>query len=228
MENNTPDTTISFQHLVLDALRGVLHKAKAVTSQARKWEVPDWPESVPRNLGTVKDPVVPASRNITQKEIRVVLKSKLGNLLKMSEGQLLKFKTGLQAKRDEIFEIDPHMRTYFMYRFDVLERDLTDREQVAMKDIALSISEQPLRKKAWTELQDLIGDLNWVGILEDLCGDLEGRIRVCKRPECHTPYFIARDLRQLYCGTDCQNWAVAETKRKWWREHGEAWRKQRK
>jgi hypothetical protein len=40
--------------------------------------------------------------------------------------------------------------------------------------------------------------------------------------------FIARRAAQKYCSTDCSEGIQQELKRKWWAEHGEKWRRERK
>jgi hypothetical protein len=51
------------------------------------------------------------------------------------------------------------------------------------------------------------------------------RARVCEK--CGAK-FIARRAAQKYCSTDCSESMQRELKQKWWAEHGEAWRRQRK
>jgi hypothetical protein len=51
------------------------------------------------------------------------------------------------------------------------------------------------------------------------------RARVCEK--CLTK-FIARRAAQKYCSTDCSENMQRELKQKWWAEHGQTWRKQRK
>jgi hypothetical protein len=51
------------------------------------------------------------------------------------------------------------------------------------------------------------------------------RARVCER--CSAK-FIARRVAQKYCTTDCSDAVQRELKRRWWDEHGETWRQQRK
>ncbi|MBV9762109.1 MAG: hypothetical protein JO340_16210 [Acidobacteriaceae bacterium] len=50
------------------------------------------------------------------------------------------------------------------------------------------------------------------------------RLRMCWRPDCPTPYFIADDLKAHYCSEDCSRWSRAEHKRNWWKERGSEWR----
>lgn len=54
-----------------------------------------------------------------------------------------------------------------------------------------------------------------------------GRARICRRPDCATPYFIAKHQRQNFCSDLCAQWGQRQWKKNWWAEHGEAWRKQR-
>jgi len=73
-------------------------------------------------------------------------------------------------------------------------------------------------------------------VVEDLGRFLEfevfvfpgARRRVCKRPDCPNPYFIARHLRQRLCSEPCNNWAQRNYKLEWWRDKGVEWRKTRK
>jgi hypothetical protein len=51
------------------------------------------------------------------------------------------------------------------------------------------------------------------------------KARVCEK--CNAK-FIARRVAQRYCSTDCGQKMQRELKQKWWAEHGETWRKQRK
>jgi hypothetical protein len=50
------------------------------------------------------------------------------------------------------------------------------------------------------------------------------RARVCAY--CSS-YFIAKKPHQRYCSTDCSDAVQTKLKRKWWRQHGNAWRKRR-
>lgn len=54
------------------------------------------------------------------------------------------------------------------------------------------------------------------------------RAKFCARAECPSPYFIAARVTQRYCGTDCAEAMQEEWKKKWWKERGNDWRKQRK
>jgi hypothetical protein len=54
------------------------------------------------------------------------------------------------------------------------------------------------------------------------------RFRICTRPGCETPYFIARHLKQQYCSAECAEWAQAEWKKQWWGKRGKARLEQRK
>jgi hypothetical protein len=54
------------------------------------------------------------------------------------------------------------------------------------------------------------------------------RLRICKRADCPNPYFIAGHLKQRFCSDKCAEWGQREWKKKWWAEHGTAWRHQRK
>jgi hypothetical protein len=52
-----------------------------------------------------------------------------------------------------------------------------------------------------------------------------GRTRICPNAECPTAYFLATRHTQRYCSPSCAQNGERETKRRWWAEHGEAWRK---
>lgn len=54
------------------------------------------------------------------------------------------------------------------------------------------------------------------------------RARHCFYADCPTPYFFAKRHTQRYCSEKCAQSAEKETKRRWWSEHGTAWRKGRK
>jgi hypothetical protein len=51
------------------------------------------------------------------------------------------------------------------------------------------------------------------------------RARVCDKCNAN---FIARRAAQKYCSTDCSEAMQRDLKRKWWSQHGEAWRRKRK
>jgi hypothetical protein len=53
------------------------------------------------------------------------------------------------------------------------------------------------------------------------------RARYCASPDCPAPYFLAKRRSQKYCSDACSKPAQSEFKRRWWAEHGEAWRKVR-
>lgn len=50
----------------------------------------------------------------------------------------------------------------------------------------------------------------------------------CANPDCPAPYFFAKRRSQRYCSDACAEPARREFKRKWWTEHGEEWRAERK
>lgn len=51
------------------------------------------------------------------------------------------------------------------------------------------------------------------------------RARICEVCEAN---FIAKRTAQKYCSTDCSESMQREVKKKWWAEHGQKWRKERK
>jgi hypothetical protein len=46
------------------------------------------------------------------------------------------------------------------------------------------------------------------------------RVKLCGRPDCPHPYFIAQHLKERYCCEGCANWADKQVKRRWWNETG--------
>jgi hypothetical protein len=54
------------------------------------------------------------------------------------------------------------------------------------------------------------------------------RAKVCDNPDCPAPYFIANKTIQRYCSDECAQVFQQESKRKWWAEHGDTWRRSRK
>ena len=50
------------------------------------------------------------------------------------------------------------------------------------------------------------------------------RARICRH--CSS-YFVAAKPHQRYCSTDCSEAVQSQLKLKWWRKHGNAWRKRR-
>jgi len=54
------------------------------------------------------------------------------------------------------------------------------------------------------------------------------RARYCANPECPAPFFFLKRKNQRYCSEVCAAPAQREMKRRWWVEHGPAWRKERR
>lgn len=52
-------------------------------------------------------------------------------------------------------------------------------------------------------------------------------LRYCANPDCKEPYFVARRHSQVFCGPACAVVSQRESKLKWWREHGDAARRER-
>lgn len=57
------------------------------------------------------------------------------------------------------------------------------------------------------------GDL-WTFMSLELLRQPE-KLRVCLRPDCHHPYFVAQHGKEQYCSTDCANWSQAQLKKHW-------------
>jgi hypothetical protein len=53
------------------------------------------------------------------------------------------------------------------------------------------------------------------------------RARICAHFGCVARYFFAQRRNQKYCSDACAIPAKREAKRRWWREHGDAWRMER-
>lgn len=53
----------------------------------------------------------------------------------------------------------------------------------------------------------------------------EGELRTCANAECPAPRFIVKRKDQMFCSSDC---ASLVAKRRWWKLHGESWRRSRK
>jgi hypothetical protein len=62
----------------------------------------------------------------------------------------------------------------------------------------------------------------------DLITSPAERVRVCKREECHHPYFIAGHLKQVFCSDECAEEGQRLLKRAWWEKHGQSWRAKRR
>jgi hypothetical protein len=75
----------------------------------------------------------------------------------------------------------------------------------------------------WASPRDL-GDYVWLSLLQH-----SQRLAVCENKEngCPSPYFIRKKKGQKFCSEECAAPSQREFKRKWFREHGEEWRKQR-
>ncbi len=41
------------------------------------------------------------------------------------------------------------------------------------------------------------------------------KVRLCLRPDCKHPYFVAQHGKEQYCSTDCANWSQAQLKMRW-------------
>jgi len=52
----------------------------------------------------------------------------------------------------------------------------------------------------------------------------EGELRRCQNRDCPAPRFVARRKDQVFCCTDC---AALIAKRRWWKKHGDEWRRRR-
>jgi hypothetical protein len=48
--------------------------------------------------------------------------------------------------------------------------------------------------------------------------------KMCGNPDCPAPYFVAKKVSQRYCCDKCSEVFQKVWKRKWWAEHGDAWR----
>jgi hypothetical protein len=87
----------------------------------------------------------------------------------------------------------------------------------------LAPKEKLIRRKSGLEYQT---ETLWRLLFFSLDSIPFERLRVCDRPDCPNPYFVARHLGQRYCSQVCAQWAQREWKKKWWVSHGPDWRKQ--
>jgi len=90
-------------------------------------------------------------------------------------------------------------------------------------DLSLSMHDEAGRKRFPPLPQELGIDMAFDYLLNH-----HNRTRYCPNPECPAPYFFAKRHSQRYCSEKCAQAAEKETKRKWWAEHGPAWRKKRR
>jgi len=103
-------------------------------------------------------------------------------------------------------------------------------EAVANKSQSASLSHRPLDDTIIMRDGKLLystGDLQSFFIMEFLSAPQE-RLRKCRRPDCESPYFVARHLRQQYCSPRCAEWAQAKAKKMWWSSEGKEWLNARK
>jgi hypothetical protein len=52
--------------------------------------------------------------------------------------------------------------------------------------------------------------------------------KVCARPGCAAPYFVAGRITQQYCSTDCAEAMQDQYRLNWWRANGNEWRRKRR
>jgi hypothetical protein len=57
---------------------------------------------------------------------------------------------------------------------------------------------------------------------------LVGRMRICKRKDCQTPYYIWSPKRRNYCSDVCAREAQRAFKLNWWRKDGPEWQRKRR
>lgn len=95
-----------------------------------------------------------------------------------------------------------------------------ERAAAVAQEISLAVSE------GWKgTVAELVAPDLWHYIVVLLLSERQGMLRICRRKDCLTPYYVATRKDQKYCGTDCSQ-AVAT--RRWWALHGKEWRKKRK
>jgi hypothetical protein len=73
----------------------------------------------------------------------------------------------------------------------------------------------------WADPRDL-GDYVWLSLLQ-----YSRKLALCanKDNDCPTPYFLRGKKSQKFCSEACAGPSQREFKRKWFREHGDEWRK---
>src|SRR5437773_5279353 len=57
-------------------------------------------------------------------------------------------------------------------------------------------------------------------LLLELYSFTQARLRLCRRPDCPTPFFVATHLKTKYCSKPCAAWKQREWKRAWWHAKG--------
>jgi len=66
-------------------------------------------------------------------------------------------------------------------------------------------------RNKWLQLR--CGTL-WTFMMYELLSQA-GKVRICERPDCKHPYFIAQHGKEQYCSVDCSNWSQAQLKKRW-------------
>jgi hypothetical protein len=81
-------------------------------------------------------------------------------------------------------------------------------------------------RKEMSELQNVwaISDADTFAQVLLRAVEVADRMRRCGNPDCPAPYFIGRRRSQRYCSDACSLPAQRESKRKWWRDHGDSLR----
>jgi hypothetical protein len=52
-------------------------------------------------------------------------------------------------------------------------------------------------------------------------------MKLCLRPGCPAPFFMAHHARQRFCSEKCSGWSQRISKTIWWKRNGEKWRRKR-
>ena len=54
----------------------------------------------------------------------------------------------------------------------------------------------------------------WTFMMYELLSQ-PAKVRICERPDCKHPYFVAQHGKERYCSTECSNWSQAQLKKRW-------------
>jgi hypothetical protein len=54
----------------------------------------------------------------------------------------------------------------------------------------------------------------WTFVMYELLSQ-PAKVRICERPDCKHPYFVAHHGKERYCSTGCSNWSQAQLKKRW-------------
>jgi hypothetical protein len=95
------------------------------------------------------------------------------------------------------------------------------------QDFVRGLEESARRRYEYKLPVEQLSKDNFIHVLVHALNSVD-RMRVCQNQECPAPYFYALKRNQRYCSGTCAAPSQREFKRKWWEEHGEKWRANRR